>query len=87
MEHLEQSPTGTGQPTNPNCFGEINSGLAQSSGGVGQHASNPIPNNDDPHDTPRLGVGNQAEGTPGEHGLTVGPLFGQTCEEGPSAQN
>ncbi|MFL6484630.1 MAG: hypothetical protein ACJ70Z_07960 [Nitrososphaera sp.] len=80
------SPTGTGQPTDPNCFGEINSGLAQSSGGVGEHASDPVPGDDD-NETPRLGVGNQAEGTPGEHGLTVGPGFGQQCEEGPSSQN
>jgi hypothetical protein len=84
-----QSGTGTGQPSDPNCFGEINSGLAQSSGGVGEHASDPVPN-DDPHDTPRLGVGNQDnvdEGTPGEHALVVGPGFGQECEEGPSSQN
>jgi hypothetical protein len=78
--------TTTGQPTDPNCFGEINSGLAQSSGGVGEHASDPVPSNPG-RETPRLGVGNQAEGTPGEHGLTVGPGFGQQCEEGPSSQN
>jgi hypothetical protein len=27
----------------------------------GQHTSNPDPTNDDPHDTPRLGVGNLAD--------------------------
>jgi hypothetical protein len=80
--------TTTGQPTDPNCFGEINSGLAQSSGGVGEHASDPVPGDDD-RETPRLGVGNQAEGTPGEHGLTVGPIIlgPGACEEGPSSQN
>jgi len=84
-----ESPTGTGQPTDPNCFGEINSGLAQDDfgdPGVGSHASDPVPSNPG-RETPRLGVGNQPEGTPGEHGLTVGPGFGQTCEEGPSSQN
>jgi hypothetical protein len=78
--------TTTGQPTDPNCFGEINSGLAQAAGGVGEHASDPVPSNPG-RETPRLGVGNQEEGTPGEHGLTVGPLFGQPCEAGPSSQN
>lgn len=68
-----------GSPPDPNCWGEINSGLAQSSGGVGQHASDPIPGDDD-RETPRDGVGNQAEDSPGEHAQTVGPLFGQTCE-------
>ena len=75
-----------GQPPDPNCWGEINSGLAQSSGGVGQHASNPIrdpkgtPPQDIDRETPRAGVGNQAEDSPGEHAQTVGPQFGQECE-------
>jgi len=77
---------GLGQPNDPNCFGEINSGLAQAAGGVGEHASDPVPSSPG-RETPRLGVGNQEEGTPGEHGLTVGPLFGQPCEAGPSSQN
>ena len=68
-----------GQPPDSNCWGEINSGLAQSSGGVGDHASDPIPGDDD-RETPRDGVGNQLEDSPGEHGETVGPLFGQECE-------
>jgi hypothetical protein len=84
-----ESETGTGQPTDPNCWGEANSGLAQDDfgdPGVGSHASDPVPNNPG-RETPRLGVGNQEEGTPGEHGQTVGPQFGQPCEEGPSSQN
>ena len=73
-----RTETGTGQPTDPNCWGEINSGLAQASGGVGQHASDPTPGDD----TPRLGVGNQPEGHPSDHADTVGPQFGQyLCEE------
>jgi hypothetical protein len=68
-----------GSPPDSNCWGEINSGLAESSGGVGEHASDPIPGDDD-RETPRAGVGNQAEDSPGEHGQTVGPLFGQECE-------
>lgn len=71
-----------GQPPDANCWGEINSGLAQDdfgSRGVGEHASDPVPGDDD-RETPRAGVGNQAEDTPGEHAATVGPLFGQTCE-------
>jgi hypothetical protein len=75
-----------GSPPDPNCWGEINSGLAQSSGGVGEHASDPIPGDDD-RETPRAGVGNQAEDSPGEHAQTVGPRFGQECEAGPSSQN
>jgi hypothetical protein len=74
-----RTETGTGQPTDPNCWGEINSGLAQASGGVGQHASDPVPGDDD-RETPRLGVGNQPEGTPSDHAAEVGPQFGQTCE-------
>ena len=72
--------TDTGQPTDPNCWGEINSGLAQASGGVGQHASDPTPGDD----TPRLGVGNQPEGHPSDHADTVGPLFGQDLCENPN---
>ena len=71
-----------GQPPDANCWGEINSGLAQDdfgSPGVGEHASDPVPGDDD-RETPRAGVGNQAEDTPGEHAQTVGPLFGQICE-------
>ena len=71
-----------GQPPDANCWGEINSGLAQDdvgSPGVGEHASDPVPGDDD-RETPRAGVGNQAEDTPGEHAQTVGRLFGQICE-------
>jgi hypothetical protein len=71
--------TDPGQPPDSNCWGEINSGLASSSGGVGDHASDPIPGDDD-RETPRDGVGNQLEDSPGEHAETVGPQFGQECE-------
>jgi hypothetical protein len=77
-----RTETGTGQPTDPNCWGEINSGLAQDdfgSPGVGQHASNPDPS-DEERETPRLGVGNQPEGHPSDHAAEVGPQFGQPCE-------
>jgi hypothetical protein len=74
--------TDPGQPDDPDCWGEANSGLARDdfgSPGVGQHASDPVPGDDD-RETPRDGVGNQAEDSPPEHGAVVGPGFGQPCE-------
>jgi hypothetical protein len=58
-----------GQPVHASCFGEVSSEAARSpvspESGLGLHASNPNPFNDDPHDTPRQGVGNVAmEGDP-----------------------
>lgn len=76
--------TDPGQPDDPDCWGEANSGLATDDfgdPGVGQHASDPVPGDDD-RETPRDGVGNQAEDSPPEHGAVVGPGFGQPCEEG-----
>ena len=73
-----------GQQDDPECWGEVTHQLAQredSQPGIGEHVSNPIPNNDDPHDTPRLGVGNQAQDTPAEHGEFVGGLIGIGCED------
>jgi hypothetical protein len=73
-----------GQPDDPDCWGEANSDLARDDfgdPGVGSHASDPVPGDDD-RETPRDGVGNQAEDTPPEHGAVVGPGFGQPCEEG-----
>jgi hypothetical protein len=67
------------KPNDPNCWGEANSGFAQDSGGVGEHASDPVPTQPG-RETPRKGVGNQNEDTPGEHGETVAPLFGQSCD-------
>jgi hypothetical protein len=83
--------TDPGQPTDPNCFGEISTGAAQiedSQPGLGEHASDPVPGDED-RETPRLGVGNQVEDTPGEHAQTVGPVIlgPDPCEPGPSAQN
>jgi hypothetical protein len=71
-------PNDPGRPNDPNCWGEANSGLAQDSGGVGEHASDPLPLPG--RETPRKGVGNQAEDTPPEHGETVGQFFGQPCD-------
>ena len=73
-----------GQQEDPECWGEVTQQLAQqedSQPGIGEHVSNPIPNNDDPHDTPRLGVGNQAQDTPAEHGEFVGGLIDISCED------
>jgi hypothetical protein len=73
-----------GQQEDPECWGEVTQQLAQQEDtqpGIGEHVSNPIPNNDDPHDTPRLGVGNQAQDTPAEHGEFVGGLIGIDCED------
>ena len=73
-----------GQQDDPECWGEVTQQLAHqedSQPGIGEHVSNPIPNNDDPHDTPRLGVGNQAQDTPAEHGEFVGGLIDISCED------
>jgi hypothetical protein len=83
--------TDPGQPTDPNCFGEINTGAAQiedSQPGLGEHASDPVPSLPG-RETPRLGVGNQVEDTPGEHAQTVGPIIlgPEACEPGPSPEN
>ena len=72
------------QQDDPECWGEVTQQLAHqedSQPGIGEHVSNPIPNNDDPHDTPRLGVGNQAQDTPAEHGEFVGGLIDISCED------
>jgi hypothetical protein len=78
--------TDPGQPDDPDCWGEVSSTVAQREDdqpGLGEHASNPIPEPEpdpDPdevdHDTPRDGVGNQAEDTPPEHGANVGQIVG-----------
>ena len=73
-----------GPQDDPECWGEVTSGLAHVDDGhpgIGEHVSNPVPNNDSPHDTPRTGIGNQPEDTPAQHGAVVGPAFGQTCED------
>jgi hypothetical protein len=66
----------TGQPDDPDCWGEVSSDLAQTddeSPGLGEHASDPIPGDAD-NETPRRGIGNNFPGddTPPEHGETVG---------------
>ena len=75
----ERPNTGTGQPTDPECWGEVSSQLAKT-GNMGEHVSNPIPSDPDP-DSPRLGLGNTIEGTPFDHGLVVGPQFGFSCKD------
>ena len=73
-----------GQQDDPECWAEVTQQLAQQEDrqpGIGEHVSNPIPNNDDPHDTPRLDVGNQAQDTPAEHGEIVGGLIGISGED------
>ena len=76
----------TGQPDDPDCWGEVSSTVAQRDDddpGLGEHASNPIPEPEGEevdHDTPRDGVGNQAQDTPPEHGAFVGPIIDINCE-------
>ncbi len=51
-----------------NGWGEAISGIATEGGRTfGEHASDPIPNNDDPHDTPREGMGNLANDLTGSY--------------------
>lgn len=60
-----------------NCWGKVSSGLAQKEDGkpgLGEHSSNPTPDED--NETPREGVGNQAEGHPSDHADTVGGFSG-----------
>ena len=61
-----------------NCWGKVTSELAKG-GGIGGHSSDPVPGDDD-NETPREGVGNQAEGHPSDHADTVGPQFGSDEE-------
>ncbi len=76
----------TGAPEDPDCWGEVTSQVA--SPRFGQHASDPIPGDDD-RETPREGVGNVSRTDsnepgdhPSDHGEAVGPAFGAFCEEG-----
>jgi hypothetical protein len=69
-----------GQQDDPECWGEVTSGLATENKGIGEHVRDPV-DNLSPHDTPRTGIGNMPEDTPAEHGLVVGPLFGQECQD------
>ena len=75
--------TDPGQPDDPDCWGDANSGLATDDrfdpGVVGQHASDPV-STVPGRETPRDGVGNQEEDSPPEHGAVVGPGFDQPCE-------
>jgi hypothetical protein len=44
-----------------NGWGKATSGIATEDGRTfGEHASDPIPGNGDPHDTPRIGISNLA---------------------------
>jgi hypothetical protein len=79
-------PQTPGAGPDPSCWGEATSGVAKSSGGVGEHSSDPIQDEDDEshtgkidRETPRSGIGNMEEDTPGEHGEAVDQAFGQDC--------
>ena len=59
-----------------NCWGKVTSSLSKNDDGkpgIGEHSSDPRPGDDD-NETPREGVGNQAEGHPSDHADTVGGL-------------
>jgi hypothetical protein len=87
----EMQPDNKGSPRedpgtqeDPECWGEITKDfveLEDGQSGIGDHVSNPIPDNDSPHDTPRLGIGNQPEDTPAQHGEAVGEQVGLSCED------
>jgi hypothetical protein len=74
------SRTDPGQPDDPDCWGRgiLNSCTERydDQPGLGEHASDPIPDGEGDNDTPRAGVGNQAEDTPPEHGANVGQIVG-----------
>jgi hypothetical protein len=79
----------TGEPTNPNGFGTVNSQLGSTAHTVGEHSSDPVPGDDD-RETPRKGVGNVSRtdgfldptgvndtGTrPGDHACLIGAIDG-----------
>ncbi len=70
--------TDPGQIEDPDCWGEVNSQLAQvddGQPGEGEHVSDPLPNRPG-HETPRDGVGNQDEDHPALHGETVSTIDG-----------
>jgi len=67
----------TAGEVDPNCWGDVSKQLAQrddTQPGTGEHASS--------FGEPRLGVGNQAEDTPAEHGDVVGDPVDINCIEG-----
>ena len=69
---------GGGSAPDPDCWGEVTSDQAQTDDGtpgIGHHASDPVPSVPG-REVPRDGVGNQAEGTPSEHGETVSGIDG-----------
>jgi hypothetical protein len=61
-----------------NCWGKVTSSLTQNEDeqpGIGEHSSDPVQTEgDDNNETPREGVGNQAEGHPSDHADQVGGL-------------
>ncbi len=69
----------TGDPSDEgeeNCWGKVTSSLAHNDDdqpGIGEHSSDPVPNLEG-KETPREGVGNQAEGHPSDHADSVGGL-------------
>jgi hypothetical protein len=71
----------TPQNDDANCWGKVTSELAEGEG-IGEHSSNPVddPEGEEDNETPREGVGNQAEGHPSDHADTIGPRFGSDEE-------
>ena len=63
-----------GQPVDSDCWGQVNK-VFGNLGLTGRHASDPIPGDDD-RETPRSGVGNQAEDTPSDHAAVVSQFDG-----------
>jgi hypothetical protein len=74
----EDDDPDTPQNDDANCWGKVTSELAEGEG-IGEHSSDPVGGDED-NETPREGVGNQAEGHPSDHADTVGPSFGSDEE-------
>lgn len=88
-QHGDASKDCKGQPTDPNCFGEQSSKLAQdaSGQGLGDHAGNfdvvgQPPFNQD-GENGRKGVGNNFGDGPSGHAEILLNLGGQTCDVDP----
>ena len=76
----DESPTTDEDEGEANCWGKVSSALGKQQNEIDgpAHSANPVPNDEDNTDneTPREGVGNQAEGHPSDHADTVGGFSG-----------
>lgn len=72
----DESPETEEDDGDENCWGKVSSALGHMQNEIEgpAHQSNPTPDED--NDTPREGVGNQAEGHPSDHADTVGGFNG-----------